>query len=125
LNETKVGGSHGIVVLVVFVGDDFELSSPSMLREILSDVGFTFATSVNTDNCYEASVEWRSLSIKRSWGRILQQELFYSFPEVFKAELSLSFLISWCNEDGVGILLNILLSSELLSNSKDSFLDIR
>jgi len=124
LDEAEVGSGHGIVVLVVLVGDDYVLSSPAMLREILSDVGLTFAASVNTDHRHEASVEWNSLGIKRSWRRVLQQELFHSFPEVLEAELRLSLLISWCNKDSVGILRNSVLSSELLSNSKDSLLNV-
>ena len=124
LDEAEVGSGHGIVMLVVLVGDDYVLSSPAMLSEILSDVGLTFAACVHTDHRHEASVEWKSLCIKRSWRRVLQQELFHSFPEVLEAELRLSLLISWCNKDGIGILLNSLLSSELLSNSKDSLLNI-
>ena len=124
LDEAKVRSSHSIVMLVVLVGDDYVLSSPAMLREILSGVSLTFATSVHTDHCHEASVEWNSLGIKRSWRRVLQEELLHSFPKILEAELRLGLLISWCNKDGVGILLNSLLSSELLSNSKDSLLDV-
>jgi len=124
LDEAKVGSGHGIIMLVVLVGDDYVLSSPAVLREILSGISLTFAASVNTDHGHEATVEWHGLGIKRAWRRVLQEELFHSFSEVLEAELGLGFLVSWCNEDGVGVLLDSLLGSELLSDSKDSLLDV-
>lgn len=58
------------------------------------------------------------------WCRIFEQELFDTLSQVFHAEFSLGFLVTWSDENGVSVGRDVVAFSELVSKTFNGFLHI-
>ena len=61
---------------------------------------------------------------KTGWRGILKDKLLHSLSDSVKTEFSLFYFVSWGIEDNSTIRLNVMLVSEVFSDSINSFLEI-
>jgi hypothetical protein len=124
VNESEVGGGHTVEVLAILVGHNDDTAGPFSLAEVLSDPSLTRASSVQADDSDEVSIEWEGL-----WGQgggcgVLEQEFLDSLAQVLHAELDLVHFVAWGQEDGVGVLVDAVLLSELAADAADALLHL-
>lgn len=87
-------------------------------------MSLTFTSFVDTQDGNKVALKRKSLVRKRSWVRVLEQELLDTLAEVFKAVFNLSLLVARCNINGIGALVDVVVSSEFLSNALDGLLHV-
>lgn len=109
MDDAEVGRAHGVQMFIIIAADEDDLAHPFAPPYELLDVLLAIGTRVSADHSHKV-VEGASFGRKRSWRRVLEQELTDALSRTLSSELSLFELITWREENHSSVVCDAVLS---------------